>query len=169
MSTNVRINGSIRAKELRVITADAQNLGVLSLEDALAKSREMGLDLIEISPTANPPVAKIMDYGKFLYGEKKKAKLTKAKSHTVETKSVQIKIGTGEHDLALKAKRASDWLKEGQRVKIELFLRGRAKYLDRAFLNERLGRILHLISEEYKVAEPAKKSPKGLTTIIERK
>ena len=168
MNIRVRINQQIRATELRVITDDGQNLGVLSISEALKKAQEMNLDLIEISPNAVPPVAKIMDYGKFQYTEKKKLKETKSKIQNIEIKSVQVKIGTDEHDLLLKAGKASEWLKEGHRVKLNLFLAGRAKYLNQAFLNEGMERMLKLITEEYKVAEPSTKGPKGLTIVIER-
>ncbi len=154
--------------EVRVLLEDGQNLGVLATGVALAKAQEMGLDLIEISPNANPPVAKIMDYGKFQYAEKKKLKTAKTKAHTVEVKSIQVKIGTGDHDLLLKASKASEWLKEGHRVKINLFLTGRSKYMDVKFLNERLDRILKLLTESYKIAEAPQKGPKGLTAVIER-
>jgi translation initiation factor IF-3 len=164
-----RTNNQIRAKELRVIGADGENLGVLDTRTAQKKAEEAGLDLIEISPNAKPPVAKIYDYGKFLYDQKKKQKEAKAKAHNVEVKSVQIKIGTDENDLNIKAKRTSKWLAEGHRVKVELFLPGRTKYMDNAFLEERLNRILKLLTTDYKVAEPAKKSPKGRTMIIEKK
>lgn len=148
--------------------ADGANLGVISLDEALKHARAAELDLIEISPKANPPVAKIMDYGKFQYEQKKKQKIIKAKSHVTETKTVQVKIGTGEHDLNLKAKRTSGWLKEGHRVKIDLFLWGRYKYMEFSFLRERLERFLKLIVETYKVADEIKKSPKGLSITIER-
>ncbi len=147
---------------------DGANLGELSFKDALDKAREAGLDLIEISPKAVPPVAKIMDYGKFQYAENKKLKVAKAKAHTVEIKNIQVKVGTGEHDLELKAKKASEWLKEGNRIKIDLFLPGRTKYMEIKFLEERMARVLKLITEEYKIADPAKKSPKGLSVIIEK-
>ena len=143
-------------------------MGVMSLKDALEKAHEMSFDLIEISPNANPPVAKIMDYGKFQYDERKKEKTAKSKSKTVETKNVQVKVGTGDHDLELKAKKASEWLTEGNRVKIDLFLVGRSKFMDIKFLRERLDRILRLISVNYKIAEEPKKSPKGLTVVIEK-
>ncbi len=164
----IRVNHQIKAPQVRVIGAEGENVGVISISEALSMAHAAGLDLIEISPNAQPPVAKIMDYGKFQYEESKKQKAAKAKSHTVEIKSLQVKIGTGDHDLALKAKKASEWLKEGQRIKIDLFLPGRSKYMDPKFLEERLQRILTLISEEYKIAEKPQKSPKGLTTIIER-
>ncbi len=168
MSTHARVNNQITAPELRVILEDGANLGVISFREALDKAREAGLDLIEISPKANPPVAKIMDYGKFQYAENKKLKAAKTKAHTVEVKNIQVKVGTGDHDLELKAKKASEWLKEGNRIKIDLFLPGRTKYMDERFLRERMDRVLKLITEDFKVADPAKKSPKGLSIIIER-
>lgn len=166
MKNRVRINNRIYAAELRVIDDEEGNLGVLSFKDALLKAQGKGLDLIEISPNAKPPVAKIMDYGKFQYEEKKKQKKTRTPS--TEIKTLQIKVGTGEHDLGLKARKASEFLKGGHRVKIDLFLYGRLKYMEKDFLRERLERILHLITEEYKITDGPKRSPKGLTVIIER-
>ncbi|HAT68138.1 MAG: translation initiation factor IF-3 [Candidatus Yonathbacteria bacterium RIFOXYC2_FULL_47_9] len=168
MNPKTKINHQIRAKELRVLTDTGENYGVLSLSEALAKAQELGLDLIEISPNAEPPVAKIMDYGKFQYQQSKKLKEAKSRAHVTETKSLQVKIGTSEHDLELKAKNASKWLKEGHRVKINLFLVGRSKYTEMDFKKERLGRVLTLISEEYKISGEPVKSPKGLTIILER-
>ena len=115
-----RVNHHIRAKEVRVVGAEGENLGVLPLSEAIQRAQDLGLDLIEISPNAVPPVAKIMEYGKFQYEAQKKRREMKSKSHTTETKSVQVKIGTGDHDMQLKAKRAADWLKEGHRVKVDL-------------------------------------------------
>jgi translation initiation factor IF-3 len=109
-----------------------------------------------------------MDYGKFQYDEKKKQKLSKARTQTSELKNVQVKIGTGDHDLELKAKKASEWLAEGNRVKIDLFLTGRSKYMEFNFLKERMDRIFRLITTEYKVAEAPKKGPKGLSAVIEK-
>ncbi len=163
-----RINNQIRSPQLRVIGHDGGILGVMSREEALALAEKTELDLVEISPTATPPVAKILDYGKFLYEKSKKEKVARSKAHIVELKSLQVTIGTGEHDLSLKAKNASTWLKEGHRVKINLFLKGRAKYLNDAFLKERLDRLLHFITEEFKIVDGPKKGPKGLTLIIEK-
>ncbi len=165
---HVRINQSIKAKELRVIGVSGENLGVISTEEALKIAEEANLDLIEISPTAQPPVAKIMDYGKYQYEIKKKAREIKAKSHVTETKGVQVKIGTGDHDLNLKAKRVAEWLTEGHRVKIDLFLWGRYKYMEEAFLKERLERFLKIIPVEYKIADEIKRSPKGFSTTLEK-
>ncbi len=153
---------------MRVIGSSGENLGVLSLKDALDRAKAAGLDLIEISPNATPPVAKIMDYGKFQYTEQKKEREAKAKAHTTETKSIQITVTEGEHDLTRKARTAAEWLREGHRVKIELFLKGRYKYMEPRFLEDRLQRLVLLIPEEYKVAEPIQKGPKGYTITLEK-
>ena len=168
MKEKVRINNQIRAPKLRVIDDADGNLGLMNTEDALKLAQEKGLDLIEISPNALPPVAKIMDYGRFQYIAQKKDRDARMKAHVTETKTIQIKIGTSERDLELKAKKSSEWLKEGHRVKLDLFLPGRTKYMEPKFLEERLDRILRLVSEEYKVSEEPKRSPKGLTIVIER-
>ena len=163
------INDQIRARELRVIDENGDNIGVIARNEAIKQARESGLDLIEISPNAKPPVAKITDYGKWKYQQAKKAKAVKAKSNKTETKEVQIKIGTSDHDVELKAKRASEWLKDGDRVKVELFLRGRSKYtLDEEYFAESLKRILKLITVNYRVAEKMRKGPKGYYLIVEK-
>jgi translation initiation factor IF-3 len=140
----------------------------MSKSAALARAIADGLDLIEISPNANPPVAKIMDFGKYQYLENKKTKAAVGKTIRTETKSIQVKIGTGDHDLEIKAGKVSEFLREGHRVKVELFLPGRSKYLDPKFLETRLERLLKFVSEAYRIADPPKKGPKGLTAVIER-
>jgi translation initiation factor IF-3 len=144
---DTRINHQIRAAEVRVIGPEGENIGVIPLSEAISRAQEYGLDLIEISPNAVPPVAKIMEYGKFQYEQEKKRREIKAKSHTTETKSVQVKIGTGANDMDLKAKKAAAWLADGHRVKVDLFLWGRYKYMEFAFLKERLERFLKLIRD----------------------
>ncbi len=151
-----------------MIGAQGENLGVLTLEAAQAAAKLVGLDLIEISPSATPPVAKIMDYGKFEYERSKKEKQIKANSKTSETKEVQIKVGTGENDMLLKARKAAEWLAEGHRVRAELFLKGRYKGMEEAFLRERLEKFLARIPYAYKMAEPVTRSPKGFAGVIER-
>lgn len=164
----VRINAAIKAPEVRVVGPDGENIGSMSARDAQKKAEEMKLDLIEISPNAKPPVAKIMDYGQFRYDSKRKAAKAKQNANVTETKSVQVKIGTGEADQQLKMRRAAQWLKEGHRVKVDLFLWGRYKYMEAGFLKERLDNFVRLIPADYKIADPIKKSPKGFTTTLER-
>lgn len=163
-----RINHQIKTPEVRVIGPNGENFGVLPVREALIKASELNLDLIEISASAVPPVCKISDFGKFQYEEKQKQNVAKAKVKNIETKSLQVKIGTDEHDLELKAKKASEWLAEGHRIKVDLFLIGRSKFMKEDFLNERLERLLKLITEQYKIAERPKKGPKGLSMVIEK-
>ncbi len=164
----VRINESIRVKEVRVIGAEGENLGIMDPRDALKQAQELGLDLIEISPNATPPVCKITDYGKYKYESKKKAREVKVKATVVETKEAQVKIGTGENDMRIKAEKIASWLNQGHRAKVDLFLWGRYKYMDFAFLKERLERFLAIIPESFKIADDIKQSPKGLSVVIER-
>lgn len=163
-----RINREIRAAELRVVGAAGENLGVMRTEDAIKEAQKHGLDLIEISPNAIPPVAKIMDYGKFEYERSKKESAARAKTKVSETKEIQIKVGTGENDMRLKAKKAAEWLAEGHRVRIELFLKGRYKGMEEAFLKARLEKFMLLIPYAYKIAEPITRAPKGFASILER-
>lgn len=169
LKQHVRVNHQINAPELRVIGPAGENYGVMSLKDALLKADGLGLDLIEISPSATPPVAKLMDFGKFQYETNKKIRAARAHLQPAETKTIQVTIGTSEHDLALKARKAAEWLNEGHRIKVNLFLKGREKYLDTAFLNERLARVLKLIPVEYKFGSQPTKGPRGMTLTIEKK
>lgn len=167
-TNRIRINQAITAPELRVVAADGTNIGVLSRADALKEAADRDLDLIEISPNAVPPIAKIMEYGKYLYEQKKKQREVKAKSHATETKSLQMRIGTSDDSLGIKARQASEWLTEGHRVKFELYLKGRAKYLDKDFLKTRMERFLKLVTVEYKVASGPISGPKGMSLVIEK-
>ena len=168
LADKVNINNNIRSPKLRVIGPQGENLGVITKEDAIAKAKASGLDLIEVSPNAEPPVARITDYGKYLYETSKKLKEVKAKAHNTETKNIQISVSIGEHDIMIKAKQAAEWIKEGHRVKIDLQLKGRTKYMEEKFLRERMDRILAVIPAEYKVAEPLKKIPKSMMIVIEK-
>jgi len=164
----IRINKEIRARELRVIGASGENLGVISFEEAFKTAQDAGLDLIEISPNAVPPVAKVMDYGKFQYELKKRESAARSKAKVSETKEVQIKVGTGENDMRLKANKAAQWLEEGHRVRVELFLKGRYKGMEEMFLKTRLEKFILLIPYTYKIAEPVARAPKGFAAILER-
>lgn len=151
---------------MRVIGKDGENFGVLKREEALQKAKEEELDLIEIAPTAQPPVAKIMDYGRYLYQQEKRSRQSARKVHKAETKEIQIGIGTSPHDLEMKARKTDEFLKEGNRVRVGLVLRGRAKYLNKEFVKERLERLLHLIGEKYKIIDGPKNNPRGMAITI---
>ena len=167
MIPKARINTAIRAPEVRVIGQSGDNLGIKPTAEALALAREAGLDLIEISPTAKPPVVRIMDYGKYQYQQEREARKSRKKVHEIEIKGLRVRLGTGTHDLVLKAKKTEEFLTQGNRVQIQLTLRGREKYLDKKFIESRLSKILEAITVPYKISEGPKRGPRGLLITIE--
>jgi len=122
---DARTNRRIRARELRVIGPEGEQLGVLPLEAALAKAAEFGLDLVEVSPMAKPPVCKIMDYGRFKYETKKKANEAKKKQTVVKLKEVKFRPKTEEHDYNFKVKAIREFLAEGNKSRVTVMFRGR--------------------------------------------
>ena len=121
------INEEIRARELRVIDADGKQAGVISLDEALKLAEERDLDLVLISPNANPPVAKIMDYGKYRYELQKKEKEAKKKQKTIQVKEIRLSTFIEEHDIKVKANNANKFLKDGDKVKVSLRFKGRER------------------------------------------
>lgn len=121
----LRVDWQIRAYNVRVISQDGNNLGIMPLNQAVAKAQEAGLNLIEISPTARPPVCKIMDYGKFKYQEARKKQESKGKNKPFRSKEIKLRLSIEPHDLNVKIERARRFLKNGNRVVISLWLRGR--------------------------------------------
>ena len=119
------INRAIRAREVRVIDAEGEQLGVMALGDALAAAEERGLDLVEVSPGAVPPVCRIMDYGKYKYQASKRAAEAKKKAARVELKEVKMRPKTEEHDFQFKLKNVRRFLEEGNKVKVTIMFRGR--------------------------------------------
>jgi len=122
---DARTNRRIKAREVRVVGPDAEQLGVLPIEQALARAQELGLDLVEVSPTAKPPVCKIMDYGKFKYLEKKKQNEAKKKQVVVQLKEVKLRPRTEEHDYDVKIKKVREFLAESNKARITVMFRGR--------------------------------------------
>lgn len=120
-----QINSLIRDKEVRLIDADGTMIGVVSAREAQLKANERELDLVKISPNANPPVCKIMDYGKFLYEQNKRDKEAKKKQTTVEIKELRLSAKIEDHDFSFKAKNAIKFLEDGDKVKISIRFRGR--------------------------------------------
>jgi len=119
-----RINNQIRVPEVRLIDQDGKHVGVVPIKEALSKAEEQQLDLVEISPRAEPPVCRIMDYGKFLYGKAKKERKSRQASRT-EVKEIRLRPKTGEHDVAFKIRDARRFLKAGLKVKVRVRFRGR--------------------------------------------
>jgi translation initiation factor IF-3 len=120
-----RINDEIQAKEVRVITDDGEQFGVLSLADAIKKAEEMSVDLVELSPDASPPVCKLIDYGKFLYQKEKKDKEARKKQKIVELKEMKFRPKIDDHDFDYRIKQIREFLDEGDKVKITIRFRGR--------------------------------------------
>ncbi len=120
-----RVNGKIRAREVRVIGIDGKQLGVLSLGDALNMARANGVDLVEIAPNATPPVCRLVDYGKFRYEQAKRDKESRKHQHATKVKEVQLSPKIDPHDLGVKVQHAVDFLCEDMKVKITLKFRGR--------------------------------------------
>lgn len=111
--------------EVRVISEDGEQLGVLETREAIRRAREQGLDLVEVAPTAEPPVCRIIDFGKFQYEAKKKANEAKKKQVIITVKEVKFRPGTDDHDYNFKMNHARQWLQEGDKVKATIFFRGR--------------------------------------------
>ena len=125
MKAQHRINGQIRAREVRIVGDDIES-AVVPTRDALRLAEQKGLDLVEISPNAEPPVCRLIDYSKFLYQQKKKQKELKAKQVKVEIKEIRFGPQTDEHDYNFKLKHAKEFLMEGDKVKAHVFFRGRS-------------------------------------------
>jgi translation initiation factor IF-3 len=123
--TGPRINDRIRAPEIRLIGADGENVGVIHPREALAMAESAGLDLVEISPNADPPVCKIMDYGKFKYEQQKKAAEARKNQKIIEIKEVKFRPNIDDHDYDVKMRGVRKFLEEGDKVKVTLRFRGR--------------------------------------------
>ena len=120
-----RFNHRINSPEVQVITSDGENLGILNLQDAISRAKDQGLDLIEISPNARPPVCKIMDMGKFKYDQQKKANKAKKKQKKIELKEIKLRPVTEVHDYTFKIKNAQKFLSKGDKVKFTIRFKGR--------------------------------------------
>jgi translation initiation factor IF-3 len=121
----VRINERIRVKEVRVIDDEGQQRGIMSPQEALRLARERGLDLVEVAPQAQPPVCRIIDFGKYLYEQKKRAHEAKKKQVVIEVKEIKFRPATDEHDYNFKMKHAKEILQDGNKVKATVRFRGR--------------------------------------------
>lgn len=150
-----RINERITAREVRLIGHDGEQLGILTVRDAIVKAEEIGLDLVEVSPMAKPPVCKLMDYGKFKYKEQKKEAEAKKKRSETSIKELRIRYRTDVGDLQTKLKKAREFLAEGDKVKFSMRFRGREiVYQDLG--QEKFGEIVAALAD---VSEIDERSP----------
>jgi len=120
-----RINHQIRASQVRLIGIDGEHSGIISLSEALALAHENDLDLVEVSPAADPPVARVMDYGKFMYQQAKKERESRKSQKQIEVKEIRLRPKTTEHHKSFKVRAARSWLEEGKKVKVRIRFRGR--------------------------------------------
>ncbi|HSC71912.1 MAG TPA: translation initiation factor IF-3 [Candidatus Methylomirabilis sp.] len=125
ISKGIRVNDRIRIKEVRVISPDGTQLGIMPIEQALQTAYSQNLDLVEVAPEARPPVCRIMDYGKYRYEQSKKAREARKKQTIIELKEIKLRPKTEEHDFQFKARHAERFLKEGNKAKITMMFRGR--------------------------------------------
>ena len=162
------INNQIRAREVRLIEETGKQVGVVSLGEALRMAQERNLDLIQVTEKVEPPVCKIGEYGKYLYSLQKKEKAIKM--HTSEVKGVRIGIATSVHDIETKVNQAEKFLKKGDKVRIEMILRGREKAF-KDLAREKINQFLEILNKKIpiKLESDIKKGFRGLTTMISKK
>ncbi len=165
---NYRTNKEITAKELRVIDEKEESLGILKTEEALRIAGEKELDLIEVAPHANPPVARIISFDKFRYQKKKEEKKQRLGEKRKELKHIRITPRAALNDLQVKVKKTNEFLEEGHKVELNLFLRGRERGNKKWGL-EKLDNFLKLITVPYKVTMETKRGGRGFVMQIDKK
>lgn len=165
ISRDVRINREIRAKEVRVIDSEGKQLGILPLVEALRVAANADLDLVEVSPKSEPPVCRIMDFGKFKYQQSKKAHDAKKKQAVVHLKEVKLRAKTGEHDLEFKLRHIERFLKEGNKTKVTIIFRGR-EITHSDLGKQMMGRIAEKAKEWGKIEQPAKFEGRNYVMIL---
>jgi len=169
LQRRVFINNQIRAREVRVIDETGNQLGVLELGKALQMARERNLDLIQVTEKVEPPVCKIMDYGKYIYHLEKKEKATKH-HHIGELKGIRLTFGISEHDIEVRVHQAEKFLKKGDKIRIEMRLYGREK-AHQDFAREKIKKFLEILDKfiPLKIERELKKEPRGLTMIVSKR
>jgi len=162
---DVRINERIRTSSVRLISAEGEQLGILSVRDAMQVAKEDGLDLVEVAPNSDPPVCRVMDYGKFRYQASKKVQEARKKSRGGQMKEIKLRPHTEDHDLGFKVRNLKKFLDKKHRVKITVFFRGR----EMAYMNagvELLKRVAEEISEDGTVEQPPTREARNRMTMV---
>lgn len=160
-----QINEEIRAKEVRVIDENGEMRGIMNIRDALALAEKSSLDLVNVSPNADPPVCKILDYGKYRYELQKRDKNAKKNQKTMQIKEVRLSTFIEDHDIQVKANTASKFLKEGDKVKVSLRFRGRERdYTSKGF--DVMNRFADAVSEVGQIEKKPKFEGRSLTMFL---
>lgn len=168
IAKDVQINGEIKFKELRVIDSDGSQLGIMQARDALRIAEDRELDLVVISPTANPPVSRIMDYGKHVYELSKRQKEARKNQKTINIKEIRVSPSIEEHDINIKANNAKKFLKSGDKVKITVRFRGREA--DYSYIGEKiLDKFVEILKEYGAPDKKAKLEGRNMSLIMSPK
>ncbi|MGI6295942.1 MAG: translation initiation factor IF-3 [Armatimonadota bacterium] len=167
IAKDLRVNERIRAREVRLIDENGAQVGVVPFREALDTARQRGLDIIEVSPTANPPVCRIMDYGKYKYELGKREREAQKKQRMSDIKGIRMRPGTDEHDFQFKLRNALKFLKEGHKVKVTVIFRSR-EFTHPEFARESLSRMAEVAKEQNlgTVEKPASMEGRTMTLIL---
>lgn len=168
ISNSIRINGEIRAKELRVIGTEGQQLGIMSRAEALAVAEEAGVDLVEISPSADPPVAKVVDWGKFQYQKMKEQQKNRRSNKSSDLKQMRFGLKIGANDLEIKLRKIRSFLADGHKVKILIFFRGR-EMAHRELGYELIDRVVNLLGDEAILEQKPQMAGRNLSIVVRSK
>ena len=160
-----RMNEQIIASEVRVISSTGKQLGIISIREALNHAEDEGFDLVEVSPDANPPVCKIIDYGKLKYKEQKSKKEAKKKQKTIEVKEIKMRPGIDKHDYEVKIKALSKFIADGNKVKVSLRFRGREMEHQNLGM-DLLKKLTEEVSEYAKIETPPKPEGKQIMMVL---
>ena len=165
---DLRINNRIRVREVRVVGEAGEQLGVLATPDALKRAEEAGLDLVEVAPTAVPPVCRIMDYSKYKYEQEKREKEARKKQKVVHLKEIRLSPKIGEHDYQFKVRNLEDFLKRGDKVKVTMMFKGREMaHVDLG--RKILDRLASEISQVGEIEEPPRQEGRFINMVIRAK
>jgi len=168
INQKIRTNEQIRASELRVIGESGEQLGILSRQDALKAAEEAGLDLVEISPNADPPVAKIVDWGKYQYQKMKEAQKSRRNNKQSELKQMRFGLKIGQGDLEIKLRKVREFLAEGHKVRIQVFFRGR-EMAHRELGYDMVNKIGTLLEEDAVFEHTPQMAGRNLSVVVRKK
>ena len=161
----MKVNTEIRAPKVRVVVEDGDQLGILNVEEALSKAEQMGKDLVEIAPNANPPVCKIIDFGKFRYQQTKRDKENKKAQHQVKVKEIKVRPNIDIHDLNTKITHAKEFLEKGNKVKVICMFRGR-QMLHIDLGSKLIGKVIEMLQDISTVEAPSKLLGRNMTVVL---
>ncbi len=164
-SDDVRINEKIHTRQVRLISAEGEQLGILTLEDALIQAKTEGLDLVEVAPNSEPPVCRVMDYGKFRYEASKKVQEARKKTKGGQMKEIKLRPHTEDHDLGFKVKNLKKFLEKKHRVKVSVFFRGREMAFMKAG-DDLLKRVAEDVSDVGTVDQPPAREARNRMTMV---